>query len=497
MTTPVEQRLRHVYAQRAALVPDTHPLPRALELRLTTAPSDPPARTASRVVALRLEPADFTGDPRRRQRGRLVGLAAAAAAVTLVAFLQTGLSHQSVGERLAKAAAQPGYILSSIPAGLGRGTRIHLVDPQNLAPQPASFTMQYRQRNGKGRVSINPDAVSIGGPWVSGPYVEVGGNRLTIVGTGQQLLVSVPVGHRFARIDSSGIDQITLNAFASAVVADGPMFSVPRSNVPNGWEGRRAPTRPYEEFMMRSTRYSNDQNGVFIDVLSSTSDNWAIQSGPPPKQRQVTVTGVVYNVNGSGPFWSAVSETQHVAVRGMGLATSNMEAILGSLRKATPNEWATLDPTDAYAIGSAMVTGTIVDEGTIEGFRYRTIRRPVFPSSNPTATVRPSFTTGLVGVSGAEVAIFPEDSGSVPIGWAPGGAIIKVPTTRQPRTATLTLTGKSGVSATFLPAVKDQAFQVAFFPGVISPTTGTFSVTSNDPKIPTVEKDVATGLIVR
>jgi len=181
----------------------------------------------------------------------------------------------------------------------------------------------------------------------------------------------------------------------------------------------------------------------------------------------------------------------------MGPATSNMEAILGSLRQATPNEWATLDPRYAYAIGSDVVNGTIVDEGTIAGLRYRTIRRRVFPSSKPNATVRPSFTTGLVGVSGAAVAISPGESGAVPIGWAPGGAIIKIPTTEQPRTATLTLTGKSGVSATFLPAVKDQAFQVAFFPGVISPTTGTFSVTSNDPKIPTVEKDVTTGLIVK
>ncbi len=492
---PVEQRLRQAYAQRAAEVPHDLPIPHAVEVRLSALASEGNDVATSRFVPLRLEPANFKNGPRRKQRGRVVGLAAVAAAVTLVALLQTGRFQQSTKDRWVRAAAQPGYILTTVPAGLGRGTRIYLVDPQNLAAEPPSFTMQYRQRNGKGRLSIQPDAVSIGGPWVSGPYVEVGGKRLTIIVTGRKMLVSVPVGKRFARIDSSNTDRVTLNAFASAVGADGPVFSVSPSDVPNGWEGRRAPNRPYDEYMLRSTEYRNDQNAIFVSALSSTSDKWSIQRDRRPYQRQVTASGVVYDVNGSGQFWSAVSESQRVAVSGVGPATSNIEALLTSLRQATSDEWAKLGRTNAYAIGSTMVTGTIVDEGTIAGVLYRTIRRPVLPSSNPYA-VKPLFTTGLIGVSGASVSIYPGDSADVPIGWAPGGAIVKVPTAQQPRTATLTLTGKSAVTATFLPAVEGQTFQVAFFPGVTSPTTGTYSVTSNDPKNPTVERDVTTGLTV-
>ena len=496
MTTPIEQQLRNAYAHRAAMVPDTQSLPHALELRLAAPASDPAYPTAPRVVPLRLEPADFIRDPHRKQRGRIVGLASVAAAVTAVAFLQAGRVHQSSDERLARAAAQPGYILTNVPVGLGRGSRIHLVDPQNLAPEPPSSRMQYRQRNGKGRLSIQPDAVSIGGPWVSGPYVEVGGKRLAISGTGQETMVSVPVGSRFATIDSSNIDRATLNAFASAVVADGPVFSVPDSKIPSGWEGRREPNRPYYGYNLQSTEYRNDQSFIQVNVSNATIDGWAMESSSAPRKRKVTVAGVVYDVYGFGQFWTATSESQHVGVDALGSATSNMEAILGSLRQATPNEWAALDRRNAYAVGSSMVAGTIVDEGTIAGLRYRTVRQRTRPGSN-TATVAPSFVTGLIGVSGATVAISLGDSASVPIGWNWGGANIKVPTSGQPRTATLTLTGKPAVSATFLPAVEGQEFQVAFFPGVTSPTTGTFSVTSNDPKIPTVKRDVATGLTVK
>ena len=491
MTTPVEQRLRNAYAQRAAMVPDALALPYALELHLAVPPLDPAHRTASRMVPLRLEPADFIRDPRRKQRGRMVGLAAVAAAVTLLAFLQTDRFQHSTEERLARAAAQPGYILSTVPAGLGRGTRIHVVDPQNLAPEPASFTMQYRQRNGSGRLSIQPEAVSIGGPWVSGPYVEVGGKRLAISGTGKYTIVSIPFGSRFARIDSSDIDRATLNAFASAVVADGPLFRVPSAKIPSGWEGRRAPSRSYNEYVVRSTQYNQDKNYIRINVFNSTRDDWAIKGGPAPKERNVTVGGVAYKVFGSDQFWSAVSESQHVSVSAGGPATSNVEAILGSLRRATSKEWAALDGPNAYAIGSYMVSGTLVDDGTIAGLRFRTVRKEIFSNNDP------SVITGLVGVSGAIVEISDVYSVDVPVVWAPGVVIVKVPTSLQPRTATLTLTGKASVSAPFLPAVQGQKVQVAFFPGVASPTTGTYSVTSNDPKNLTVKRDVATGLTVK
>ena len=496
---PLEEHLRRAYAGRAAAIPDDLPLSVKLERHIAEQVDLDTVRPSAVATPLSAPPQNTVTTAQFEQRhangGRrwAVAVAALVATVSAVAVLQISRPWSGSDLQRGAEAFEPGYILGPAPAGFDGGSHIRLVNPKELAASPGSTVTQLRQRHGTGRVSILPVEVAIGGPWVSGPFIEVAGKRLTVVSQGTYRLVSVPVDGRYAQIDSSGVDLPTLERFATKIAVHGDRFAVPDADLPTGWEQRRAPTDNGLEAILRSTTYARNGNTIRVTVRAPPDPSWDVQVPASLKPHKLAVrTGtfsvIRFPVNG----WNAVSASMDVTVGANGPDVPDPEQVLPTLRKATATQWASMSTVEAHAIASAVVTGTVVDQGTIEGHAYRTIRLRSLPGSAPTQV--PVFITGLVGVTGAIFTTAQSGHARYGVSWVPGGAIIRVDSELKPRTATLQLTGRKPVTAPFLPAVKRQDVQVAFFPGLTPPATGTFTVTSSDASVAVVDRDVVTGL---
>ena len=106
--------------------------------------------------------AGHTGGPRvgRSLIAGLCGLALTLAAVLVVQ--QRERDRSPVAVQTSSIDDRPGFIITDLPAGFDGGSRPKLVDPQNLAPEPESLEVQYRETNGKGRVSLVPILLNLG-----------------------------------------------------------------------------------------------------------------------------------------------------------------------------------------------------------------------------------------------------------------------------------------------------------------------------------------------
>ena len=353
--------------------------------------------------------------------------------------------------------------------------------------------MQYRQRNGPGRLSVT--TTDDLGPLASATSMTVHGERIPVLEStsadgSRYLMASIKVGSRTAWLQASGMDVPTLARFATALVENGPRVVVPKNGLPSGWEGRLQPTPPADLSGMAVYRGPAGKI-VTVNQPSRAADGWT-PTGPRPNPKGRTLRsgdGTTFNVfpmaASNGGYWSAISTDWSRFVSGEASGVTP-ELVLTSLHAASAKEWAALSVAPAYAVGSIAAPGDIVAEGVIGEQRWRTVRQTLLHSPLP------SFTTGLVGVPGASETVSGGESSldTIVLNRWPGITVARVATALHPTRATLRLNGRKAITATFLPAVDAQSFRYAFFPGVQTPMSGTYRIEFQDAGTPPVTRTV-------
>ena len=476
----LENRLRdhlHTAADLAAAAPA--PRKRTASPRPASAPS--PATTGARLFG---------------PRWPVLPIAATAAVLALASGLLVAMRIDKPRSTLVHAAStssHPGLVLGTIPAGFDNGVRIELADPQNLAAPTESSVMQYRQRNGPGRLSVT--TTDDLGPLASATSMTVHGERIPVLEStsadaSAYLMASVKVGSRKAWLLASGIDVPTLARFATALVEHGPRVVVPKNGLPSGWESRLQPTPSADLSGMAEYRGPAGKI-ITVNRPPRAGDEWT-PMGPRPDQKGRTVRdgdGTTFNVfptaESNGGYWSAISKDWSRFVSGEASGVTP-ELVLGSLHAASVKEWAALSVAPAYAVGSIVAPGDILAEGVIGEQRWRTVCQTRLQS--PLS----SFTTGLVGVPGASETVSAGESSQDPIvlNRRPGITVARVATALHPTRATLRLDGRKAITASFLPAVDTQSYRYAFFPGVQTPMSGTYRIEFQHAGTPPVTRSV-------
>ena len=170
-------------------------------------------------------PVRFAGHTGGHCVGRSLIAGACGLALTLAAVLVVQQQHEHgrspVAVQTSTIDDRPGFIITDLPAGFDRGRRPKLVDPQNLAPEPESRELQYRETNGKGRVSLVPILLNLGPVSVADPAepaIVVAGARRLLRSNGSAKIVVTPVAGVPVSIFSSDVTDAILTQIANALV---------------------------------------------------------------------------------------------------------------------------------------------------------------------------------------------------------------------------------------------------------------------------------------
>ena len=412
----------------------------------------------------------------------LCGLALTLAAVLVVQQRERG--HSPFGVQTSIIDDRPGFIITDLPAGFGTGSRPKLVDPQNLAPEPASLEVQYRETNGKGRVSLVPILLNLGpvaAADAAEPGIDVAGVRRLLRSNGSAKVVVIPVAGVPVSIFSSDVTDATLTQIANAVVRDTGRFVIPVASLPAGWDGPRS-TASDAVLAMQTVRYRRGTS--WVSAASPPAGEWPVGNDGPLETTPAGTTIRFKTV--------PATETQFtegyvdidgttVQLRGVRVSRTEMVVIAGHLRRATAQEWNALDRQPAHAVGSEIVAGTIVKEGRVGASRFRIVRTDASLSH----LGHDGFVNGLIGAVGASAFAPVSPSDTQPASaWGNGVIMIAQPAKDLPNRAHLALSGSAPVDARFLPAVAGQEVRMVFIPGKLEGRTGTLTITGGDPSHP-------------
>lgn len=431
----------------------------------------------------------FAGHTGGRRVGRsliagLCGLALTLAAVLVVQRREGGSSPVAV--QTSTIDDRPGFIITDLPAGFGTGTRPKLVDPQNLAPEPESRELQYRETNGKGRVSLvpilrnlGPIAVPVADP--AEPAIVVAGVRRLLRTNGSAKIVVIPVGGAPVSIFSSDVTDATLTQIANALVRDTGRFVIPAASLPAGWDGPRS-TASDAVLAMQTVRYRRGTS--WVSAASPPTGEWPVGNDGPlettPAGTQIRFKTVPATEARFTEGYVDIDGTT-VQLRGLRMSRAEMVAVAGHLRRATAQEWHALDRQPAHAVGSEIVVGTIVKEGRVGASRFRIVRTDASLSH----LGYDGFVNGLIGVVGASAfsPVSPSDTQPASA-WGNGVIMIAQPAKDLPIRARLALSGSAPVDARFLPAVVGQEVRMVFIPATLEGRTGTLTIAGGDPSHP-------------